>query len=324
MATWTKDPVAEKNLTTLGAKFEYREAVEISKLKVEESKKNNARFNNPIDEEKVQQYAAAMADNVPFLALVITPNGFILAGNNRLAAAIQNNDKTVAAYVVLNGTPQMYDQFTRTDNRRHGLSLTEDETIQQCIHLHEKFKTPLTTLNRDFFGPVNRTYAKMTTAWEAHQAAKQLNSEGIDASRLNTSVLAALHTLAPTQDGGLRNIKILKAVATAAIKLYLKVEEIIEVLRKVKDCSTEKEALAKVDECAAEFSKRRTHPEAAARTTMLSNLTRMENYLLTGNGGHKFENLKQAQITDPTQTKTVSAQIAKIINLLRQLKKGSK
>ena len=327
---WIKDPVAEKQLADLGAEWTYSKGVLISSLKVAASLKNNARIGKAINDDTVLAYAYQLEEGAPFPAIVTTPQGQILAGNHRVAAAILAGNggiqgKSIDCYVITNGTKGMYDQFTRTDNTRHGEKLTEEQMIQHCIHLHMNYKTPLTELNRKWFGKNSRTYTKLQNAWYAHKVSQILNEEAIDADKLSPGAKAKLYMLAPSKGGGIQNLKLLKKMAKTAIRGRYTDTEVSELTKVVKKSPDEKSGIDAIKAYDAARTKPQSQRAAAnpVRSRFLSGVSGLKNFFEKGVNGAKLTSLNQLDLTDE-QIREVAKTFTKLSKVMADLKRQAK
>jgi len=287
---WVQDHYVEHVLKQAGANFEFRENVAVKSLKREESRQNNARFDTALSPEVCDQYAAKMTAGEPFPAIVVTPSFKILAGNHRVEAAIRASVTSISAYVILNGTKEIYERFTRTDNVRHGLALSEDEKIWQVLELHEKFRDNFTSLNQEFFGGNSRTYKKILAAYNARLASEELIKNGVDASRLDTGVLVELHAL--------MNNKTMPRAAKNAIEYRMNAVEVKEMVKIVKKTKSEQAAAEGI---AAYISTIRQSREGKTTQAISSKFIRAMNSLTTildqGDDGQPISNFKQLELT---------------------------
>jgi hypothetical protein len=303
---WTVDEPAEQLMRSIGIEFEYRRNIPIASLNVEKSKRLNARFNNPIDEDQCQTYAFKMKAGVSFPCLVLHED-LILAGNNRTHAAILAGRTHVDAYVILKATPQQIDIFTRRDNTRHGLSLTKEELIQQCVDRHLKYDTPLSELNQEYFGGNQGTYELIKAAVATQKVADKLKAKAIDIGRLTTR--ASLAPLYRFRD----NANVLTSLGQVVVEFNLPQTQVKDLADKVYEGQTEEARLSIV----SQFRKSRNTETTTGKVAPESKLKRELNSF------HKYitqEETTLAIFSDKKERTAYLTKITEIIDALRNIK----
>jgi len=311
---WTKDLAAEELMDALGIKWEYKGHISVDKLRITESKMNNARFGDPVDPDHVMAMAQGMENGRSFPAIVCTKSLFIMGGNNRVDALCLVGEGFVDAYIVDGTTTKdQIDEFCRRDNRRHGKLNTEEENIQHCIELHIKYpkKYPLIRLRDEFLGKDNKkAYAKLTTAWQARSVSDSLTDEAVDPSRLTTGALAFLHPLR-------QNKKVLGCAARAATKSKLNDTQVREMVSGVTALNNEAEKIRHI----GQYSKRQhgSREKRKESSEFRRKITQVYNALHNGGKPHTFKTLG---IVDPDEIKEIKKTITTMVRMLRNLKKA--
>jgi len=198
---WGRCPTSESvmaevaQLTGTELKYEFRQAVPISSLKIGPSKKNNARL-EPVEEDVAARYAADMRKGDVFPATVILDNGLILAGNTRVKAAQMAGADAVAAYVICGITPGQQFFFVRRDNAKHGVPLSMDMQVETCAELHLTYGMPVKTLCDLWFGTALSYYNRIIDAVHARKVVAKLSGwKEISVAGTARSTLAALYPL---------------------------------------------------------------------------------------------------------------------------------
>lgn len=138
-----QDPRIEHWLTTEGIKWEYLPAVAISDIDVEASKRNQARVNAPILEDRVEQYTLAYIDGAEFPPLVAyrADSGrlVLLDGNQRLAAASDAERQMVDCYLVSQLDDMARTALCWTINYLNGDPGTQLDRLLQAKQFHLRY-----------------------------------------------------------------------------------------------------------------------------------------------------------------------------------------
>lgn len=124
-------------LTDLGATWTFDGDLPLHRIDRAASLANQVRH-NPLREDVVERYAAAMLTGANFPPLIVTPTTAdlyaLLSGNHRHGALAQISASTFPAYVVT-GTDRVLLQIRVEDNAHHGLGLTDAERLEHAIAL---------------------------------------------------------------------------------------------------------------------------------------------------------------------------------------------
>jgi hypothetical protein len=148
-----RDLDAERLLTKLGFKWQLIAEMPLEEIDAKASLGNQARFDAPLHEETVEEYAANMKAGDVFPAIVGARVGnrkrALANGNHRYAAAQRVDRKTFPYYEVLGVTrQQQFTMLTFRFNREHGLPLTEKEKVQHAIWFMDAAEMSLTDAAR--------------------------------------------------------------------------------------------------------------------------------------------------------------------------------
>lgn len=314
---WDRDPVCEQLLADIGVKFEYKTSIPISKLRVNESKRLNARPNETLDESMCYRYAAEMKKGKRFPAIVIREDNLIIGGNNRINAAQQAGRTHVDAYILNSPTQQQQDEFIRRDNIRHGKPLTEDEKISTCVELHRKYGTSILKLCDNFFGGDESAYRRILTLDNAYEMREKLEMQGVAArSKIPQNVLATLYPLR-------KNNNLLREVGMLVAAHGLSQIQCTELISKIKAKGTESEGMTVIADMRTELThKARSGPRKIDPVKcLIQTLTRIKTALLEGNNGKKFPDIDKIT-EDKEERKALREEITEIINILRNIKKA--
>jgi len=314
---WVRDLPAEELLSSLGITYQYKSHVSIDELRINDSKSNNARFGDPIDETHALTMAIAMTEGKSFPAIVCTPSYLILAGNNRVESCTIAGVKYVDMYVVdPNTTKDQQDEFCRRDNIRHGKLNTEEERIEHCVELHAKYpqRYTLKRLCDEFCGGSEKLYGKLTIAHEARVVFQLLTEERFDVAnaRLTRTSLAKLHQLKD-------NRRELRNAARVASKCRLTDTQVSELVAGTKAEPTEAKAVEFIGRYEKAHTKRAKTSKVATR--LRHALTQVHNVL--DNKGKPFVSL-QAMGVDAEEAKLLDGKITSIIRMLQAVKKGER
>jgi hypothetical protein len=310
---WEKDSSVEQLLDSLKIKWKYVENLKINTLKVEDSKKNNARFGKALNDDDCTLYASKMKEGVRFPAIVIVEGGYILGGNNRVNGAIQAGLKIVDAYVCDSSiTDLQRDAFIRQDNIRHGRNLNTEEKIAACVEQHRKYKISMRDLNDQFFGGKPETYSKITAENTAQDVRERLQSKNVDTKGICSSVLASL---SPVKD----NINVLKDAGRVVSDYKLPTAQVEEMVKDIREKQTEDEQIAVIVAWKKKINDQNTGKKNRPETNLRRELTRMRSFLATGNNGKCFPPIEKLT-NDKKERKELKSDVNEIIDSLKDLK----
>lgn len=292
---WHRDTKTEQLLRDVGIKAEFRQGIPITKLKIEESLRNNARI-DPLDQIKVDKYAFDMARGVSFPAPIITDTYIIMAGNQRSAAAIKANRSVIDAYVVSGYTQEQYDDLIRRDNTTHGKALTESEIMATCIELNRRYGRSLRELNNQYFGGNSQTYGRMIAASHRETVAGRLNKKGVAATRLKDAHLEKMH---PVQDDN-----VLRDLGILTLDYSLSTDALADIVTEIGKKPSEAERKQVVVQKRHEWEARvKGVPTASPGTALCKQLLSFRKFLATGNGGKPFPQLHALDAADAVKAK---------------------
>lgn len=140
--SWRPDPDAEKVIRDFAnVDFIVRE-ISFDSIDWRESANNCARLDNPLNSEKIEEYASAFqsGDVFPMCVVEQSENGFIVLGGNQRCNALKSlgiTDLTIEAYVVDPLTSANRELIIRSLNSRHGWGSSKQERLEHAVYLVE-------------------------------------------------------------------------------------------------------------------------------------------------------------------------------------------
>lgn len=145
---WIRDTNLERRLDHMyHVKWVFHDPYDLAKVNVRKSRHNQARFEKPIDAERVTQFAAQAATitlDVPALLVYKeslaepgsrSPLDIIGDGNHRDEVARRLGLKSAAAYEILEAGPQTLATITKAENGWGGIGQTPEERLQHAVNI---------------------------------------------------------------------------------------------------------------------------------------------------------------------------------------------
>ena len=348
IANWKQDPEIERRLEELGMKWEFKRNVHMSRIDREQSRENNARFGEAINQDACLEYAGFMEDGAIFPAPVIIPaelydkglkkgSYIVLAGNNRLVAVEIIDGTSIDAYIVTEATNDSIEMFVRSDNMDGKWTLSDDEKMQNIIDLHEKQGYKLIDLCRKFFGKrADAVYRRALVILRERSVRKELLAAGFDTKHLDKrddreSVYDELHKLASISSK-MGNVKVLRSAALATHDGKLALGQVKNMVKEVKRKKTEKDQLEVITAVNKENSKRipkatrGTGPGVLAKSfsTTCRQVTALHTSLTKGNHGNVYTDFSQFGDPDEEKINKFLVKLLDIQAVFKNLKKGHK
>lgn len=292
MLRWSRNTQAEKLLDRLNVKYEYRE-INLVDLKIEESKKNNARFGQTIDEDTVESYAVAMGNNAEFPAIVCTSSGFVLDGNHRVDAAGLNDATTIMAYVVLNADKQTQDYIIRTCNVAHGLPITKEHRLVHAAQLVIADGVTISAAAK----AMNLKYDAVRDAVDVMRMRQQLETLGVPSATLHKTTMLRLHQFKEQPD-------VLKELGGLAVSEKLTIAELDVLIVQIMEHRSQQARLNKITTWRSSIVGRRDRgapfPE---RSKFFRHVTGLHEFLSAGADGEPFASLEEMGIRTDSDRK---------------------
>jgi len=307
---WRRDPELERQFDNLGMKWDYRTGVPISRIEVEKSKHNNARFGEAVNADRCLELAGFMADGAIFEAPVVAKSNivdkklrrdrlFILAGNHRINAAITCDLEAVSAYIITEASQEAMEEFTRTDNTKHGQMLTEEDRIEHIIEMSRKYGKSTIKLCQKFFGKrSNNVNSIIEERIRQKEVKEELMRYGLDPSRVkNNAVFKALHPLSSNNKSKFSNKNVLCKSFRNVVDCGLNGTQTMNMVAEVRRLKTEKEQMTYLTNFEKANSKRiprsRRTDSSKEFTQFQRVVTSLHKMFVCGNHGKPFEDFKQ-------------------------------
>lgn len=302
---WRPDPDAESVIGYVGLKFEERK-INISQIDWNESANNCARMLNPLNEEKIEDYATCMrgGDVFPMVVVEQTKTSYvILGGNQRLNAVKRINATTARAYVVRGITTSQRECLIRSLNARHGWGTGKEERIQHALFL--VMEQGVSVLDASKLMVVSE--ATLHKHMRAKIAKVSLAKAGVDTSEFSLSHFEALEKV---QDEDMQ-----AEIARIAAARGVTGESVKSVVDSVCSAKSRVAMASKIKEWAKELA-----PSCAGKTKVMSSprrdkfmrlLASMNEFLERGNAGTGFSNFDELQCTsmDSDRVKILAVKI---------------
>jgi hypothetical protein len=300
-----RDPKIEQWLTSEGVEFRYHPTVLVSKIDRQASLSNQARMTGKVlNQEMAQEYAEAMAQSElaaqAFPAMVGfmmydakgQPLGrYILAtGNHRLEASNLIQRQYFDLYEVLTRDAYLRDMLTRTANNVEGARPDREESLQHAVFLITTYGRTILEMSRRLRVPEHA----IETAVRLDKTVKRLEAEGINPDSLSRSAiirLAAIH-----------NANVLRELGSLATKAKMSEPMIGEVIKAIKQHSTEQKQIEEVQRWGERDDIKRRVAQTRngsaifrqeEKVQMWVSLARLERQL------ERCGNLQRLQFTDP-------------------------
>jgi len=252
---WIKNLTEEDSMKSGGIKWDVVQVVRLSDIDWDVSLKNMGRLEEPLNEERVKDYATAMMNGTAFPMIVLVKmknNKYrILSGNHRGRAALGLGEKDVAAYIVKGGSEQELDIFARSANSTNGAPPNKEEKIQQAISLVE------------MYGYSNKAAAQRLGLKEnaVHEARRAKDCR-------NTLVVMGINKVEKLAQGSLLRLNqlmdlgdnVFRHAGELVTEYAVPIEEVGEMVKQVKKARTEAQRIGVVgeweDKCRKQHVKR--------------------------------------------------------------------
>jgi hypothetical protein len=301
LAKWTTDAIAESKIKAIGIGFRYVKGLEIAKIDIAGSRRNNARLREQWNEDLSVEYGVAMADGDTFPAPVLrevsggTYKYFVLSGNHRIGAATMLNDKMIDAYIVEGDDEMAFEIITRSANRWMGDRQTKEEAVEHARALIAKYNRPQQEVAKLFGLKPNW----LSNALRAEDTRDEMEKLGLHSRELPRATILHLSQLSD-------NERVFRKAGYLASKFKLPAERVkdiviaakgqkseqgaIDVLKRVEDDLRSETAVATVAAASPVY----TRPE---RTRLFQYVNTLHNFLNTGRSGQPFATLEQIGVT---------------------------
>lgn len=271
---WVKNLVEEDGMKSGGIKWDVVNSVRLNDIDWDTSLKNMGRLEEPLNDERVKDYATAMMNGsaFPMIILVKMKNNKyrILSGNHRGRAALSLGEKDIAAYVVRSGAEQELDIFARSANATNGEPPKKEEKLQQAIALAEMYGYS----NRDAAKRLGLKENAVHEARRAKDCRNTLLSLGIDkADRLPQGSLLRLNNI-------IDNDNVLRHAGELATEYNMPGPELGEMVKQIKKARTEAQKIGVVGDW--EEKCRKLHKKVAGGSIPLKTRTKFLRWINSG------------------------------------------
>jgi ParB-like chromosome segregation protein Spo0J len=316
---WRADPDAETILRDI-AKLPYVVGtISLSEVDWSESANNCARLTDPLNAEKIEDYATCMSRGDVFPRIVVERHKkkgrYVILGGNQRSAALKSIDAvaTIDCYVVDPLTSAEREIVIRSLNSRHGWGSTKEERVEHAVFLVRKYGMHVETVARAMVVSDHSILQRIRAEDERARLAKN----GIDASSM---ALRGLSTLASISDESLRN-----ATAKAAVEAKASGESIAELaaaVSKAKSKAAASVAIAEFKKTASAISEIKSSKKGGKlrkprREKFLSLITGLADFLERGNDGSAFSTLDELTCSVEHDLDNVRVVAAKITTRLQ-------
>lgn len=188
----------EKNLDDLGLLYEYADSVNISDIDIKQSKVNQARIMEQVNEDIVSFYTASLqaGDIFPPIILVKIDGKykFICAdGNHRISSALKAgmNQWIHGAYIVESCTDEQRRLLAYSVNLNHGLPASKNDRILHAMWLTEQYGTTIKDASEQM--RVNKSAVQEAIRYKKAYARATLN--GCEPKGINKSALLKINII---------------------------------------------------------------------------------------------------------------------------------
>lgn len=291
---WRSDPDAETILRDI-AKLPYViEVISLGSIDWSESANNCARLTDPLNSEKIEDYASGMNRGDVFPRIVVErhkkKNKYVILGGNQRTAALKTIDASasIECYVVDPLTSDERELVIRSLNSRHGWGSTKEERVAHAVFLVRKYGMHVETVARAMVVSSTTIHSHIRAEDERARLAKA----GIDSSAMPNKSLTSLASIA---DESLRN-----TVAKAAVESKSsghEVSELATIVAKAKSKAIAFVAIADFKKSADAIADIKRSPSGKLkkprRRKFLETMTLLADFLERGNDGQSFSTLDE-------------------------------
>ena len=311
---WRADPDAETILRDI-AKLPYViGTIGLTEVDWSESANNCARLTDPLNAEKIEDYATCMNRGDVFPRIVVERHKkkgrYVILGGNQRSAALKSIDATAAidCYIVDPLTSDERELVIRSLNSRHGWGSTKEERVEHAVFLVRKHGMHVETVARAMVVSDHSILQRI----RAEDERARLASVGIDASSMS---LRGLSTLASIPDESLRNSAAKAAVETSA--RGEKIAELAAVVSKARSKAAASSAIAEFKKAADAIAEIKSNKKSGRlkkprREKALYLLTSLCDFLERGNDGQSFSTLDELNCSIERDLDNIRVLTAKI------------
>lgn len=231
--TEAADPITE---LLASYKFDYTlSTIPLKNVDRAESKRNQARIAEPVNDDQVLLYAESMKAGANFPPIVVYKSGstyIVMDGNHRVGAADIADIETLPAYVVKNPSPAEVMSYTFAANTKHGLPTSLADRIRQAIGLVDRHGVKAVDAAKQLGIPLNRLRSEM----DNHLANARFRELGV--KRFDSLPLAIRRRL-----DNVHSNRVLVAAAELVLEAGLTSDDTNRLVRQVNAKRSERESL---------------------------------------------------------------------------------
>lgn len=226
-----------------GHKVEYTGPVQIAMAMIDEkrSRQNQAR-KDPLVTDSVDRYAQAFRDGAVFPPIVVYPAAgklVIVDGNNRQAGAKRAGREFVSGFIISETTPsELIQLMTVEANGRHGVTPDVTWRVRQALHL--------TTLGI----PDAKAASAASVSVPQIRTARGMQEADARARELRINGFGDLPGTSRQALGVLKDQAVFYQAAKTVINTGMSIEDIRQMIRAVKGCTSEADRLSVVTKIA--------------------------------------------------------------------------
>lgn len=293
---WRDDTDAQSVLNYIGITF-VRQTIRLQDIDWVASGNNCARMTQPINDERVTDYAAGMARGDVFPCPVVerTSTGFlVLGGNQRINAVKRLGGESCSAFVVQGLTTVEREAAMRSLNSRHGWGTSKTEAIAHAVYLVKSHGMSI----QDAAYLMVVCEDTISNYIKSENMRATLDKHGVDSAPLKMSHLALLDKC--------KDERYQVAIAKVATSSGATADQI----KSVVDAVNKQKTPAKMDVAFKEWAKEMpsslptTGIKKPRRKKFLQLLRDLNEFLERGNDGTGFSTLDELQCSEEDMQQT--------------------
>jgi len=309
--TWRTDPDAEAILGFVGIDYEVK-TIKVDDFDWIGSSNNCARLQNPLNDEKIEEYHRSMerGDVFPMVMAEDSKNGYIILGGNQRMAAVKRfceSVKSVDAYTVKPLSAANQDILIRSLNSRHGWGSEKEERIEHAQYLVRKHGVAVDDAAR----LMSVSSSVITDRIRAENTRSMLAKAGVNSVSMPLGALLAVSRVKNERAA----VKLAKCVAEYGVP----VDRLVDAVRSIESAKSVSDVTKTVNEFAkeAESSENNVNRNSKViksprRDKIMRKLEDLSHFLERGNDGTGFSSMEELQCTRPDDADKIRTMIAKI------------
>lgn len=290
---WRPDPDAEFVVGSIVGLSWKTKPIRLSEIDWKESANNCARLTSPLLKNVIEDYHASMAkgDVFPMVVVEESDNGYIILGGNQRCNAVkqfEDDDCLIDAYIVEPLTSADRELIIRSLNSRHGAGATKEERIEHAVFLVQGKGISTAVASRAMCVGESSILRRI----RASEARADLTRKGVDCSKFSIGHLDALSKI----NDEARKVQLAKAVQTCGATAD-DTEAIAKGVEKSRSNAAAQKLIAEAASqwaASAAIKRKAGGSNNKRRKTLLDILTRLSDFLETGNAGGSITTLDDA------------------------------